>query len=142
MFEKIYRHDFTYALENNEVELYRISLGDNVNCRNAIEKAIRDHYDGLHLDTAIIADSLTKTFGLGRVVYVLANTIQDKSWDGRFCSDIISWAKQFTIGQMDTTAYSHHHRFIIGSHPGLINILAVEIRKRYTAAICGKEVAL
>ena len=52
-------------------------------CKEAIERAIRKHFDGMHLDEAAVTE-VVQEFGSERVFYILANTVQLKSWDGRF----------------------------------------------------------
>ena len=45
----VYKHTAAYALEHGELEQYRASLQANIACKNAIEAAIRQHFDGMHL---------------------------------------------------------------------------------------------
>ena len=42
--KEIYPHSVIYALEHGEIEQYRISHDMNVECKEAVEKAIADHY--------------------------------------------------------------------------------------------------
>ena len=42
----VYRENFDYARECREVETYRISLQANIACKEAIEQAISQSYDG------------------------------------------------------------------------------------------------
>ena len=62
----VYYESFGYAAENGEVDLYRISRQLNEECRNAIEEAIADNFDGMNL-----ADDATKSvveqFGMERI---------------------------------------------------------------------------
>lgn len=44
----VYYESFGYAAENGEVDLYRISRQLNEECRNAIEEAIADNFDGIY----------------------------------------------------------------------------------------------
>lgn len=66
----VYYESFGYAAENGEVDLYRISRQLNEECRNAIEEAIADNFDGMNL-----ADDATKSvveqFGMERMGYIL-----------------------------------------------------------------------
>lgn len=45
----VYAHSAAYAREHGELEQYRISRNENIACKNAIEAAIRDNFDGMHL---------------------------------------------------------------------------------------------
>ena len=71
----VYRENFDYARECREVETYRISLQANIACKEAIEQAISQSYDGRRLAEGTAA-KVMKRFGAERVLYVLANTIQ------------------------------------------------------------------
>ena len=62
----------------------------NEACRDAIDAAIRDGYDGTYL-TADVKGVLAE-FGPERVSYVLAATLQDKTWDQRFSRSNQAWA--------------------------------------------------
>lgn len=79
----VYYESFSYAAENGEVDLYRISRQLNEECRNAIEEAIADNFDGMHL-----ADDATKSvveqFGMERMGYILAYTLNYNNHDGRY----------------------------------------------------------
>ena len=50
----LYRHSFENAEQSGEIEAYRESQKENIRCKNAIEKAIADNFDGYYLsDTAV-----------------------------------------------------------------------------------------
>ena len=42
---------------------------------------------------------MIEQFGYTRALYVLANTVQQKDWDGRFSSANKTWAKTVDIRQ-------------------------------------------
>ena len=48
----VYKHTAAYAREHNELAAYRASNQANTACKEAIEAAIRDHYQDNRLDTA------------------------------------------------------------------------------------------
>ena len=52
----LYPHTAAYALEHGELEQYRASLQANIACKNAIEAAIRQHFDGMHLNKAAVTE--------------------------------------------------------------------------------------
>ena len=52
----------------------------NVACKDAIEEAIRNGFDGMHLDKDC-AKGVIEDYGFKRVGWVLSNTIQQKSDD-------------------------------------------------------------
>ena len=45
----VYYEPFSYAKENDEVDLYRTSYRLNSECKQAIHEAIADNYDGMYL---------------------------------------------------------------------------------------------
>lgn len=60
----VYRHSAAYASEYGELEQYRASNRVNVQCKEAIEAAVREHFDGMHLDKNA-AKGVIQTFGIG-----------------------------------------------------------------------------
>ena len=65
----IYQHTGEYAREHGELDAFLASLETNVACRDAIETAIREGFDGmsLHADTK----GVLAAFGAERVSHVL-----------------------------------------------------------------------
>ena len=55
-------------------------------CKEAVEGTIRQNFDGMHLRHDIVKP-LAEQYGSDRIAFVLANTIQQESWDGRFSRD-------------------------------------------------------
>ena len=45
----VYPHSATYAKEHGELEQYRASNNVNLQCKEAIEAAVREHFDGMYL---------------------------------------------------------------------------------------------
>lgn len=114
----VYRENFDYARECREVETYRISLQANIACKEAIEQAISQSYDGRRLAEGTAA-KVMKRFGAERVLYVLANTIQQKEW-----------AKTVSIPpNMDSFGMDRNYAIAVSSHPGLIDLFVTQARK-------------
>lgn len=88
----LYRGSFENAKLSGEIEAYRENRSDNIRCKNAIEKAIADNFVGWYL-----SDTATKTvladFGYDRTMWVLAASIMNKSFDGRFSRENKDWAR-------------------------------------------------
>ena len=124
----VYRETAEYAVNNGEIDLYRRSMRANVECRMAIEDAIADGYDGLRLDTSSVKD-IIKQFGAERVEYVLANTVQQKDWDGRFSHDNKAWAKGISVCPENRAAFS-----VGRPHPGLTDMFVSAARKEFREA--------
>ena len=125
----VYRENFDYARECREVETYRISLQANIACKEAIEQAISQSYDGRRLAEGTAAKVMNQ-FGAERVLYVLANTIQQKEWDGRFTYPNKEWAKTVSIPpNMDSFGMDRNYAIAVSSHPGLIDLFVTQARK-------------
>ena len=71
-----------------------------------------------------------------RTAFILANTVQDKDWDGRIADENKKWAKEFPISNNpDEWGGRRTHEYICTqSHPGLINLFVNQFRKEQEAA--------
>ena len=94
----VYPHSASYAKEHGELEQYRASNRANLQCKEAIEAAVRDHFDGMYLSHDA-AKGVIETYGMDRVMLVLANTVQLQDWDGRYSPRNKEWAKTIQIGR-------------------------------------------
>lgn len=65
----VYYEPFSYAKENDEVDLYRTSYRLNSECKQAIHEAIADNYDGMYLGDGAV-DQLVQQYGMERVGYL------------------------------------------------------------------------
>lgn len=128
----LYPHTAAYAREHGELEQYRASLQANIACKNAIEAAIRQHFDGMHLDKTAVTEVIA-AYGKERTCYVAANTLRQKSWGGRFSPSNKAWAAQFEIAATIHPAYDSRDAFMVNSHPavldGFIGLLRRECEK-------------
>ena len=92
----VYREPASYARENDELSPYRVSRRENIACKEAIEESIRKYFDGMHLDPAAVKEVL-EAFGRSRTIFVLAVTVNEKDYDGRFSRSNKEWATSFNI---------------------------------------------
>ena len=92
----LYPYSAKEARERNELSLWRESHRANIACREAIEDAIRRSFDGMHLDKDCITPVLT-AYGFKRTAWVLANTLHELKWDGRFSYANKHWAEKIYI---------------------------------------------
>ena len=76
----LYIYSANFAKEHSELEVYRASHRANVECKNAIENAISNHYRDNRLNPACVQEVIDR-FGMERTAFILANTVQDKDWD-------------------------------------------------------------
>ena len=116
----VYRQTGMYAREHGELEQFRQSNVANIACRAAIEKAIAESFDGMRLrDDA--AEPVLSEFGAERVLFVLANTVQHKDWDGRFSRENKAWAATFSIEPDVVMGMDRRVQFIVNSHPAVLD---------------------
>ena len=81
----LYPYSAQEARIRNQLPMWRESYRANVACRNAIEETIRQNFDGMHLKKDCLEPVLAE-YGYKRTEWVLATTLQELSWDGRFSS--------------------------------------------------------
>ena len=122
----LYRGSLEYARRNNEVSLWRASHRANIACKKAIEESIRQGFDGMHLQEGCIQDVLEE-YGFKRVNWVLANTVREKLWDGRFSRDNKEWA----CCQMIPPDPEHNCEFVVESHPAVLDGFLNEVRTAF-----------
>ena len=130
----VYRHSAEYAIQHGEIEAYRDSFKANMDCREAIEKAIGDNYRDNRLDSRTTSVQLGQKFGMERVSYVLANTIRCKDHDGRISAGNKRWAAAIPVAE-DRSEWGENRnlRFIVDrTNPGLVDLLVNQVRKDLT----------
>ena len=112
----LYPHTVSYAKEHGELEAYRASLRTNYKCKEAIEAAVREHFDGMYLSHDA-AKGVIQTYGIDRVMLVLANTVQLQDWDGRYSRRNKEWAKTIPNYNSDSVRGG----YAVNSHPAVLN---------------------
>ena len=132
----VYPHSAAYAREREELPLYRASFQANVACKEAIEKAVAAHYADNHLDAKAVLDEVSADFSLERIKTVLANTVQQKDWDGRFSNDNKAWAKSVPVAaDIDGWGNSRNSSFVVDrSHPAILDGFISHFRKELEKA--------
>ena len=126
----VYLHSEAFAKEHGEVDIYRASHRANIECKNAIEDAISNHYSNNHFDGSCVSEVIDR-FGVERVAVVLASTVQDKEWDGRISVENKAWAKSVPVSEdCDAWGGRRNHEYVCSqAHPGLINLFVNRFRK-------------
>ena len=72
---------------------YRAFNNVNLQCKESIEAAVREHFDGMYLSHDA-AKGVIETYGMERVALVLANTVQLQDWDCLlYTSTQLPWPK-------------------------------------------------
>ena len=115
-----YGHTLVYAMEHGEVDQYLDSRKFDRECKEAVEGTIRQNFDGMHLNHDIVKP-LAEQYGSDRIAFVLANTLQQESWDGRFSRDNKAWAAEFYISENLVHGIDVNRELIVSSHPAVLD---------------------
>ena len=122
-YPSLYRGSLSEARERDQISLWKDSLQQNIVCKQAIEEAIRRDFDGMHLQPDCV-ESVIREFGFLRTAWVLANTLQQKDWDGRFSPGNRAWAKQIPIPDESSAV-----RYVVESHPAVLDGFVSKFRE-------------
>ena len=127
----VYPYPREYAVENDELDKYRLSRKASIACKEAIEQAIGDHYADNRLDTAEAVKQVVDAFGYDRTMYVLAVTVKHKDWDGRISDSNKQWAASMPVFEDKTDGSADQNVFLVvdKAHPGLTDLFVREARK-------------
>lgn len=117
----VYTETRDHAILNEEQEPYKISRKENIRCKNAIERSIRDHFDGMHLAPESVK-TVIEEFGVDRTAWVLANTLKMKHFDGRFSRQHKEWAETIPV-QRETDPWGNllNYDYTVDSHPAVLD---------------------
>lgn len=116
------RYQEEQAQKRLEAEKERLEHQTKIACKEAVEKAIADHFDGYHLADDSEKDVIQE-FGTERVSYVLAYTVSCLSHDGRFSVENKEWAKG-----IEPNGYGHAD-LLVSSHPAVLDGFIGKVRK-------------
>ena len=112
----VYPHSAAYAREHGELEQYRASNNVNLQCKESIEAAVWEHFDGMYLSHDA-AKGVIETYGMERVSMVLSNTVQLQDWDGRYSRRNKEWAKTIPNDNPETVRCG----YALNSHPAVLD---------------------
>ena len=104
-------------------EQEKLEHGIRIECKDAIEKAVAENFDGYTL-TGDAAEGVIRQYGKERVGIVLANTITQLSYDGRFSTDNKEWAKSLV-----PSADWQTRDYIVTSHPAVLDGFTSQARQ-------------
>ena len=124
----LYSYSAEEARQQGELALWRASHQANIACKTAIEQAICGSFDGMHLKADCL-DGVLRDFGYKRTAWVLANTLQQKAWDGRFSPANKQWAERRYIPQDER----HNAAITVRSHPAVLDGFVSLYRKAVQA---------
>lgn len=123
----LYTSSLETARKSDEIALWLKSHKENCDCARAIEDVIRKKFDGKHLESGCVAGIIEK-YGFYRVMWVLANTLKEKSWDGRFSRENKAWSQKFYIPKD-----KRRNEFCVQSHPAVLDGFIDETREAWKA---------
>lgn len=128
----VYPYPASYAHEHGELEQYRASHKANIACRDAIDTAIADHYRDNRLGNGAVKQ-VVEQFGYDRTLYVLANTVRQKDWDGRISRENKEWAKTIPVYEdKDSWGGDRRCEFVVDrAHTGLMDLFTTQTRREY-----------
>lgn len=112
----VYTRSRLEAKEAGEIPLWRESYQENCRCAEAVDRAVRESFDGMYLKHDC-CEAVMEEFGAERVLLVLANTLRIKSYDGRFSRSNLAWAEDFPVYPEDHTSSD----FVLRSHPAVLD---------------------
>ena len=141
----VYMGTLEQAVEEKDAGAYLDSRELNIDCKNTIEQAIAEHYDGtsLNSNTANAVLKIVETYGVERVSFVLANTLHQRSADGRFSDRNKQWGASIEIPENIRQGVDLNKDYIVNSHPavlnGFIDLVRHEIAARRIEGILGKK---
>ena len=116
----VYRNTLAYAIEHGAADEYLDSRKRNIDCKKAVEDAIRSHFDGMYL-AHDAADAVLEEYGGERLFYVLACTVQYKESDGRFSGDTKAWAASIPVPENISRGIDLNRDYVVESHPAVLD---------------------
>ena len=126
----VYKYPGDHARESGEMEQYRASYKANVACAEAIDKAIASRHDGFSFDSKAAVKEVVERFGYDRTLFVLAATVQNQEWDGRFSNNNKDWAR--TVPVFDT---KRSREYSVRSHPVLADAFVATARHEHLLSL-------
>jgi len=121
----VYLQTAAYAYEHDEMEIYRASHGLSQGCKRDIDEAIQRNYDGMHLNLGF-EDELIKQYGMERIAYIVATTINEHEWDGRYARANKDWARTIPMSESEDERMD----CCLNIHPAILDGFADMIRKK------------
>ena len=121
----VYLKTAKYAHAHNEMLDYRESHRANMECKFAINGAINSNYDGMRLQSGF-EDALIDKYGMERVAFIVATTINEREWDGRYSRTNKDWARTIPMSESE----DERSNCILNVHPAVLDGFADRIRER------------
>ena len=120
----VYLQSAQYAIEHGDLDEYRNSRALSEECREAIDKAISENFDGMRLKDGFITQRST-VFGMERVQYIFATTIRENLGDGRYSLENKGWAENIAVSE----SQDERRNCCLRSHPVVIDGVVNSFKK-------------
>jgi predicted nucleotidyltransferase len=117
-------------VEHGAADDYLDSRSLNIACKKAVEEAISHNFDGMHLANDVV-DPVLEEYGKERLAYILACTLQYKSWDGRFSIGNKAWAESIPVGENINRGVDANMDYVVESHPAVLDGFVNLARMRF-----------
>lgn len=134
----IYKNSSEFARTNGELEQFRASRLANMACKDAIEAAIQNHFDGHRLDSRAAVQEVVKNFGYERTLYVLAATVTFHERDDSFSLVNKTWAQTDPLFQ-EPDSIRRSPVYMVTSVPELANEFLDTARRGYLLSLPLKQ---
>lgn len=131
-------HEWEELLENSGADtmgdlvdyLYHASCHLNERCRDEIDAALAQRFDGMRLGAGAV-EQVVAEYGLERTKYVLAAAIQTRDGDGRISRTNREWADSIrTIKDMDRRGFDRSCYYAdLQAHTCLLDGFVNQVRK-------------
>lgn len=128
----LYRHSKAYAVEQDEIALWRESHQQKMDCGGYITEQFTEQFDGHHVPKDVIPNAI-HLYGSDCVAEVLVSTILAHKGDGRINTGNSEWAEQYPLSDPENSREVAMHSI----HPGVINIFANQYQKDMNQQIEG-----
>lgn len=123
----VYLWSRNQAVSEGDLAYWEESYKNNCACAKAIEDAVyADYKDNILAEDC--AKKVIAEFGYDRVNWVLANTIDLASDDGRYSPKNKQWARTLGIPRDE---YKYRFRFAVKVHPGLVDTFTNQAIKQW-----------
>lgn len=118
------------ASEYSDRAEYRAERKTNMACKEAIEAAVAENYDGAHLNAVAAYNRAAEVYGATRIMYILAVTVRAKPWDGRFSPKNRAWAEaQPYEADPDAWGQDRNEEFALNTHSAILDGFITILRR-------------
>lgn len=124
----LYTRSATAARENNELDAFRASNHANQACAKAIAETINKNWNGSGLKEGCV-QPVMDAFGMDRLAFVLANSVQLRAYDTRFSKDNRAWAQMALAGADVVIPDDRRSAWEIDIHTILLNDFVQQARE-------------